>query len=479
MKPSRNALALLLAIAMLFLVGAAEAQARRIALVIGNAAYKETATLANPRHDATDVAAALKRLQFDVLEGIDLDKRAMERLIRQFDQKLSGAEIALFFYAGHGIQVAGQNHLVPVDARLAAEGDIDFESLPLDLVLRRMEREAKTSVVLLDACRDNPLARNLARTMGTRSANIGQGLAEVKTGIGTLISFSTQPGNVALDGQGRNSPYASALLKQIEAPGRDVLSMLAAVRGDVVKTTAGKQVPWEHTSLLGPLVLTANAEVVPPLPPIAAATPPARAPSKASEAAEAWSLVKDSTSTAALDAFIRRYDDTFHGDLAKARLADLAKPKIAAPIPFAQPFAQPPMNEVARPLSASCNDVLPFLKTTGAFGSKPIQDAAYADHVTYFKRGQIARAELIRIARDYESKYPTRIYEIDDKTVLITAQSTDVCTVKFQYTYIARNAAEERSGRGASDFTVRKIGSSFEIIAETGDILSRDVKKMR
>ena len=201
----RTLAALLLACIALLLFPSREAEARRVALVIGNGAYKDTAALTNTRNDATDVSAALKRLRFEVLEGLDLDKRAMERLIRQFDQKLSGAEIALFFYAGHGIQVAGQNHLVPVDARLAAEGDIDFESLPLDLILRRMEREAKTSVVLLDACRDNPLARNLARTMGTRSANIGQGLAEVKTGIGTLISFSTQPGNVALDGQGRNS----------------------------------------------------------------------------------------------------------------------------------------------------------------------------------------------------------------------------------------------------------------------------------
>ena len=229
---------------------------KRVALVIGNAAYKETSPLTNTRNDATDMVAVLKRLGFDVLDGIDLDKRAMERLIRLFDQKLAGSEIALFFYAGHGMQVAGRNFLVPTDARLAAEGDIDFESLPLSLVLSRMEREAKTSLVLLDACRDNPLARNLARTMGTRSASVGQGLAEERTGIGTLISFSTQPGNVALDGVGaRNSPYTTALLKEFELPGRDILSTLAAVRGSVVKSTNGKQVPWEHTSLLGPLVL--------------------------------------------------------------------------------------------------------------------------------------------------------------------------------------------------------------------------------
>ncbi len=450
------------------------AQARRVALVIGNASYKDTAQLTNTRNDATDIATALKRLQFEVLEGIDLDKRAMERLIRQFDQKLAGAEIALFFYAGHGMQVAGRNHLVPVDARLSAEGDIDFESLPLDLVLRRMEREAKTSLVLLDACRDNPLARNLARSMGTRSTSVGQGLAEVKTGVGTLISFSTQPGNVALDGEGRNSPYTSALLKQIETPGRDILTILASVRGDVVKSTGGKQVPWEHTSLLGPVVLSTlvGGEGARPAIPDQSASPQ---PQPGSSAAEAWPLVKDTTNVSALEAFVRRYGDTFHGDLAKARLAELSKPKPAAPAPIIS-SSRAPAPEL------SCNDALGFLKSTGAFGANPIQETAYAPKVTYYKRGQIGRAEVVSVARDYERKFPTRIYEIDDKTlaVRVLAEKPErLCQVRFEYSYNARNNIEERSGRGWSEFNVRTVGGRFEIISETGDIISRAVRSLR
>ena len=127
-----------------------------------------TPELKNPKNDAIDVAATLRRLGFEVFEGRDLDKRAMERLIRQFGVKLSGADLAFFFYAGHGVQIGGQNYLVPIDARLASEGDADFEGMALGLVLKQMEREAKTSIILLDACRDNPLSRNLARTMGTR-----------------------------------------------------------------------------------------------------------------------------------------------------------------------------------------------------------------------------------------------------------------------------------------------------------------------
>ena len=165
---------ILSAIFAVFLAGvtlATAAQAEnRVALVIGNAAYVNTAPLANPGNDVEDVAAALRRLNFQVIEGRDLDKRSMERIVRQFAVGLTGADVALFYYAGHGLQIGGQNYLVPTDARLSSEGDVDFESVSLSLIVRQMEREAKIGIVLLDACRDNPLGRNLARSMGTRGA---------------------------------------------------------------------------------------------------------------------------------------------------------------------------------------------------------------------------------------------------------------------------------------------------------------------
>ena len=230
---------------------------KRVALVLGNAAYQNTTPLTSPTHDAADLAAVLSRLGFDVVEGSDLDKRAMERTMRQFTQKLARADVALFYFAGHALQSGGQNYLMPIDARLRSEGDVDFEAVPLALVLRQMEREAKTSIVLLDACRDNPLARGLARTLGTRASLIGQGLAEVKAGVGTLVGLSTQPGNIALEGEGRNSPYAKALLKHVEAPGKDVSGVLVAVRNDVLQATAGKQVPWEFAALTDEVYLRA------------------------------------------------------------------------------------------------------------------------------------------------------------------------------------------------------------------------------
>jgi hypothetical protein len=232
---------------------AAQAAEKRVALVIGNAAYAAANPLANPVNDATDMAASLEKLGFTVILGLDLDKPAFDVKLRAFARELEDAGTGLLFYAGHGLQVGGQNYLVPVDARLARERDLAFEAIPLDLVLRQMEleRETKTNIVFLDACRDNPLARNLARNMGTRSAAVASGLAQVQTGVGTFISYSTQPGNVALDGGGRNSPFTAALARHVAAPGASLNSIMINVRKDVLAATGGKQVPWDHSALTG------------------------------------------------------------------------------------------------------------------------------------------------------------------------------------------------------------------------------------
>jgi Caspase domain len=226
-----------------------QAQQKRVALVIGNSEYVNTPRLQNPKHDAADMAKTLKSLGFEVLEGVDLDKGATDRLIRDFAKALSGSSAGLFFYAGHGLQVAGQNYLIPVDAKAETAAALDFEMVRLDLIQRIMEVETKTNIIMLDACRNNPLARNLTRALGTRSIQIGQGLANVESGEGTLISFSTQPGNVALDGTGRNSPYAGALLKHIGNPGDDLTTILINTRKDVMEATNRRQVPWEHSAM--------------------------------------------------------------------------------------------------------------------------------------------------------------------------------------------------------------------------------------
>ncbi len=246
-------IAFLLLLALVLIVGGALEghAAKRVALVIGNSDYESAPVLNNPKYDAEAISAVLTKLGFDVVKGIDLTHVDFARIVGQFRKKLKGADVGLFFYAGHGLQVNGSNYLAPVDAVLDDETSLDFETVPLRLILKLMERMTKTNLVFLDACRDNPLARNLARGMGTRSTAIGTGLARVESGLGTLITFATQPGNVALDGDGVNSPFATGMLKHMETPGLDVALVMRRVREDVIKATSGSQVPWSNSSLTG------------------------------------------------------------------------------------------------------------------------------------------------------------------------------------------------------------------------------------
>jgi uncharacterized caspase-like protein len=234
--------------ALLLTLHAAAAE-KRVALVIGNSAYQHTAPLRNPSNDATDMAAKLRELGFDVIDGIDLTKAEMESRIRAFADKLVGSDVGLFYYAGHGLAVDGKNFLAPVDAALKSEADVDFETVELNLVLKQMERNSRLSLVFLDACRNNPLATNLATS--SRSLAVSHGLARVEKAVGMMIAFSTRPEDVALDGEGRNSPFTGALLRHISDEGESVNDVMIEVRNDVLKATDGKQVPWENSSLTG------------------------------------------------------------------------------------------------------------------------------------------------------------------------------------------------------------------------------------
>jgi uncharacterized caspase-like protein len=314
------------------------AAAKRVALVIGNSAYAYTPRLENPRNDATDIAAGLRKLNFEIIDGFDLGKTAFERKVRDFAAALRGAEAGVFFYAGHGLQVAGQNFLVPVDAQLSTADALDFEMIRLEVIHRTMEREANTNIIFLDACRNNPLARNLARAMGTRSAEIGHGLAAVESGVGTLISFSTQPGNVALDGTGRNSPFAGALIKHLSAPSDDLSAVLINVRNDVMKETQRKQVPWEHSALTGRFYFDPSG-LVPAGPPADELT---------------WSLIKDAKDPALLRRFIEQFPKSQWRAEAEQRAASLAA-GTTEPASEPKKKAEPPLAPAAAPDEVAWN----------------------------------------------------------------------------------------------------------------------------
>ena len=241
---------LALAFMGLLLLSADAQPQRRVALVIGNGTYEEAGTLTNPVNDAADIAAKLRDLGFEVIEGNDLGKRALERKIGAFSDALDGAGVGLFYYAGHGLQVDGRNFIVPVDARLDVPAKLRLETVQIDDILDIMEQQTTTSLVFLDACRNNPFVRKLKRTATNRSAIALAGLAQFDSTRGSFIAFSTAPGSVAMDGAGRNSPFATALLRHIAEPGQSINDLMIAVRRDVVSETGDAQRPWEQGSLL-------------------------------------------------------------------------------------------------------------------------------------------------------------------------------------------------------------------------------------
>ena len=312
---------------MLGAIGSAHAE-RRVALVIGNGAYLNTGALPNPANDGRAIAEALRSLDFTVLERIDQDQDSMQRAIREFARTLRGADVGLFYYAGHGLQVHGTNYLVPTDALLEDEADLAFETIDIDLVLAQLEREAPTSLVFLDACRDNPLARTLARGMGaSRSASVGRGLARIESGLGTLIAYATQPDNVALDGVGNHSPFTQALLNNIATPGVEIRQMLTRVRQEVITETDRQQVPWDHSSLLSEFYFQPPVAEPPPESETIAVSPePPSAPGQSIDPAlEAlfWETIQTSTAAADFEAYLVQFPDGVFAPLARNRLTIL------------------------------------------------------------------------------------------------------------------------------------------------------------
>ncbi len=229
----------------------------RVALVMGNGKYVNANVLPNPPNDAHAMAGALREIGFDVVEGENLDRANMETLLREFLHKASNASIVLLFYAGHGMQVDGKNYLVPVDAKLAEASDLPFETIEIDKLLDSLGDPGHTNIILLDACRDNPLARSFASHLpASRSAAVATGLAAYSAvGTGTLIAYATAPGQTALDGQGADSPFTTSLLKNIRTPGLEIRQVLTRVRAEVAAETGNKQIPWDNSSLMGDVVL--------------------------------------------------------------------------------------------------------------------------------------------------------------------------------------------------------------------------------
>lgn len=270
--------------AVLFLLpgfSLANENGRRVALVIGNGAYTVAPALANPAGDAKAVAAAFRRLGFEVIDGYDLTIGEMRGKLAEFSAAIVDSNAALVYYAGHGVSVDEENYLLPTDLALKNPTDLDLNAISLTLILKQMKREERVNVVILDACRDNPFAATLARAR-TRGAIGERGLSRVDNDLakGTLIAFASDPKSVALDGRpGENSPFAKALLNHLEDPGVSIDTVMNRVRTEVWTGTGNKQMPWVNTSIIGEFALNPHAAAAAATQ--VAALPPAEAPADA------------------------------------------------------------------------------------------------------------------------------------------------------------------------------------------------------
>ena len=320
--------------------GAATAETR-VALVIGNSAYAHGGRLTNPANDAAAVAQSLRQVGFAVTLQTDLGKDALEAALKSFTRAASGADLALVYYAGHGVEKGGTNYLIPVDATLASDADIDFEAVPLDLVMHSVSGATRLKVVILDACRNNPFRDAMRRSAGTRG--IGQGLAkppDPEEGD-MLVAYAAEAGSTAEDGAGANSPFATALAHHLVDPGVDIRIMFGRVRDDVRAATAMRQEPAVYESLGGEQFYMAAATETP-----AAKTPGAKGRATASagsvDARNAappdpkmmdltyWQSVEGSNDPAQLKSYLEQYPNGAFAALAKAKIAALQAPPAAA-----------------------------------------------------------------------------------------------------------------------------------------------------
>ena len=227
------------------------ANQRRIALVIGNATYLHAGKLGNPINDARAMASTLRSLGFKVIEHEDVSLSEMKKAVDEFGTLLDDYDVSLFFYAGHGIQVNGKNYLIPVDAKIKSKNDVEYNAVEAGRILSKMEdRDNKTNIIILDACRNNPFERSWNRAVRINGG--GTGLAFMNAPSGSLIAYSTAPGNTAADGEeGTNGLYTASLLKHMKTPNITIEEMFKRVRADVEQKSHGKQVSWESTSLKG------------------------------------------------------------------------------------------------------------------------------------------------------------------------------------------------------------------------------------
>jgi uncharacterized caspase-like protein len=409
---------------------------RRVALVIGNSAYKESPLL-NPVNDARAISAAFTDSGFTVISRENIDQRGMLSALREFGDKLRDGGVGIFYYAGHGMQIKGRNYLIPVGASIEREDEVAYSAVDAQAVLDKMEAAGNgTNIMILDACRNNPF---------TRSTRSGQaGLAQMDAPVGTLVAFATSPGAVASDGGGQNGLYTQHLLTAMRQQGAKVEDVFKQVRANVRRDSQGKQVPWESTSLEGDFYFKVPAG-------LAASTAPSSADGAANAAVEAalWDAVKNSTLAVEVRAYVGRYPNGRYLREANARIAQLTGAPVVA------------NNSIAnnnQPTLTSASNSAKIPPASNSFG-QTVGDRWRYQIVDKFK-GEVA------------SNYSLQIDRIEANGDLVINKGGSIFDPRGNAKF-TRNAERERTYTNYFNYPPEfKVGAKFDIAYEVDNKLT-------
>ncbi len=399
---------------------------RRVALVIGNSAYKSAPKLGNPVNDATLVGGMFKKAGFDSVDvRLDLSASEMRRMLREFAGRTRDADMAVIYYAGHGIELDGNNYLVPIDATLETDGDVLDETIPVERALFAVEPAKQLRLIILDACRDNPFAKTMKRTLASRA--VGRGLAKVEpTSPNTMIAFAAKAGSTASDGDSRNSPFATALVEHLPKPGLDLRKAFGFVRDDVLKSTSYKQEPYVYGSLGGDDV------------PLVAVKPAATGPQANPQDAirRDYELALQLATRDGWEAFLAAYPEGFYANLAKGQLNKIAAEETRA---TAEQKANAAEQQKARLIAERAQKAEQDKAAAAAKAAEEVRIAA-------------EKQKQIEQARTEAAEQQRKVAEAAAAKALAEKQAAEKARVEL----VARQAAEKASTEQAAKQTAER-----------------------
>ena len=376
---------------------------KRVALVIGNSAYENVARLGNPANDATAMTATLKEAGFDVVDSRrNLNIADMRRAFRDFSDKARDADVAVVYFAGHGIEVDGANYVIPVDAALERDLDVYDEAFSLDRILATIEPAKQLRLVILDACRLNPFAKTMKRTIGSRA--VGRGLARVEPNSpNTLIAFASKADSIASDGDSKNSPFTSALVKHIATPGLDLRKAFGFVRDDVLRSTSNRQEPYVYGSLGG--------DDVPLVPAKPVLTAPAN-PNPQADIRRDYEFALQLGTREGWNAFLAQVPEGYYANLAKGQLNKIASEEARV---VATEKARIAAEESARLAAEGARQTEQAKAAAQARAAEEARVAA--EKAKQVEQARVAAAEQARVASEKPAAEKTAAMKVDAGTV--------------------------------------------------------------